>query len=50
MASRNSEVRQVVSQLDGILGLLRENIDALNGILTVPPPGDAEADERLVES
>lgn len=47
MASRDAEIRQVVSQLDGILGQLRENVDQLNGILT-SPPDDGESTERLV--
>lgn len=49
MASRDREVRDVVAQLDVILGRLRGNVDALNAILTRPaPPDSGEADERLV--
>jgi hypothetical protein len=45
MASRDSEVRAVVTQLDAILAALRTNVDELTGILTRPAPG--EQDERL---
>lgn len=49
MASRDGEVRDAVAQLDGILEQLRRNVDALNAILTGPPPGGGgEANERLV--
>ena len=47
--SKDSEVAAVTRELDGLLDRLRENVDALHGILTRPaPPG--EADERLVSS
>lgn len=49
MASRDKEIRAVVSQLDAILAALSANVDALNGILTRPADGDDdEHDERLV--
>lgn len=50
MASRDKEIRAVVSELDAILAALSANVDALNGILTSPADGDGEQDERLVES
>lgn len=50
MASRDKEIRAVVSQLDAILAALSANVDQLNGILTRPAGGDDEQDERLVES
>jgi hypothetical protein len=47
--SRDSEIRQVVSDLDRLLDGLRDNVDLLNEILTRPvPPDGGEADERLV--
>jgi hypothetical protein len=46
---RDSEVRQVVSDLDRLLDGLRANVDVLNEILTRPVPPDAdEQNERLV--
>lgn len=47
MASRDAEIKAVVDQLDTILERLRENVDALTGILTRPAPGGDEANERL---
>jgi hypothetical protein len=45
MASRDAEVRAVVSRLDALLGALAANVDALTAIL-VPggdaPPADAK--------
>jgi hypothetical protein len=38
--SRDSEVRDAAAQLEGLLDALRENVAALNAILT-PPPGPA---------
>ncbi len=48
MASRDAEIRAVVSQLDEILAALRTNVDELSGILT-RPGGGGEANERLVQ-
>jgi chaperonin cofactor prefoldin len=45
--SKDEEIRRVAMQLDTILDQLRDNVDALNEILTRPSGGD-EADERLV--
>lgn len=49
MASRESEIRAVVSQLDAILAELSGNVAELSGILT-GPDGNGEANERLVGS
>ena len=48
MASKDGEIRAVVSQLDTLLGRLRANVTALEAILTRPAPESGEADERLV--
>ncbi len=44
MSGRDEEVREVVSELDGLLAQLRENVKALNSILT-PPGEDAPGKE-----
>ena len=48
--NKYQEIRQVTAQLDDLLDSLRDNVAALNQILTrpVPPPDSGEADERLV--
>lgn len=46
MASRDSEIRQVVSQLDVILAALRDNVDELTGILTGPSVNGDGTNER----
>lgn len=53
MNGRDEEVREVVAELDDLLAGLRENVEALNAILTPPdepapgkeltPDDDAEA-------
>ena len=50
MASREAEIRAVVSQLDEILAALSGNVAELSGILTSPPADGEAANERLVES
>ena len=39
MASRDQEIRDVVTELDGLLAALRANVNALTAIL-VPPNGN----------
>jgi len=39
VASRDQEIREVVAELDGLLGQLRANVEALSAIL-VPPNGN----------
>ena len=39
-SSKDQEIRDVIAQLDGLLGALRENVEALNAILA-PPDGTA---------
>lgn len=47
--SKNDEVAKVAAQLDGLLDQLRDNVAAMNEILSRPSaPGGGEADERLV--
>lgn len=47
--SKNDEVAKVAAQLDGLLDQLRDNVAAMNEILSRPAsPGGGEADERLV--
>lgn len=49
VASRDAEVRKLAAELDALLDGLRDNVAALNGILTRPvPPESGETDERLV--
>ena len=47
MASKDDEIRTVVSRLDALLGRLRGNVAALEAILARPAPGGGEDDERL---
>jgi hypothetical protein len=49
VASRDSDIRAVVTQLDEILAALAANVAELSGILTGPTEG-GEANERLIES
>ena len=46
--SKDEEIARVAAQLGGLLDQLRDNVDALNEILTRPAPGSGETDERLV--
>jgi hypothetical protein len=47
--NKDEEIRQVAARLDELLDGLRDNVGALNAILTRPvPPASGEADERLV--
>jgi hypothetical protein len=47
--SKTDEIAKVTAQLDGLLDQLRDNVAAMNEILSRPPaPGGGEADERLV--
>lgn len=41
VASRDQEIRDVVTELDGLLDQLRANVTALNAILA-PPAGDVK--------
>ncbi len=48
--NKDEEIGRVTAQLDALLDKLRDNVDALNAILTTepPPPGGVD-DERLVK-
>ena len=46
--TKDREIAEVAARLGGLLDQLRDSVDALNEILTRPPPGSGEADERLV--
>ena len=48
--NKDQEIRQVAAELDGLLDTLRDNVTALNAILTrpAPPPDSGDERERLV--
>jgi hypothetical protein len=47
--SRDKDVRDVAAELEALLDDLRDNVAALNAILTRPaPPGTEETDEKMV--
>ena len=46
--TKDDEIAQVATRLDEILDKLRDNVTALNEILTRPAEPGGEADERLV--
>ena len=50
MNSKDQEIRQVAAELDDLLDSLRDNVTALNAILTrpAPPPDGDDEQERLV--
>ena len=49
MSAKDAEIAKVAAELDALLDELRDNVDALNAILTGPAsPGSGGADERLV--
>jgi ABC-type transporter Mla subunit MlaD len=46
--TKDDEIRTVAAQLDRLLDKLRDNVDALNAILTqAAPAACGEGDERL---
>ncbi len=47
MNNKDEEIGRVTAQLDALLDQLRDNVEALNEILTAP--GGGEDDERLVK-